>query len=163
METLDLTDLVSSIEARVAYLLATQQRQVNSNQQSYDGEVVSRFTGAPRGTRRLTPSGYPPVFRHYTHGNTIRSIVSEGHLAPGKVPYAKCSQMSRAYWDDLKGVFLTAPEFSGRDVGVPDSKFFVDLQLDPRIPIIEIENGIYLIPTEHVIPIQINATNYLEF
>ncbi|MFA6319258.1 MAG: hypothetical protein WC943_17735, partial [Elusimicrobiota bacterium] len=79
------------------------------------------------------------VFRHYTTKEGLEAILKSKTLLNGYLPYIELVvYVARYVYEDLTGVFLTVPEASGRDVGVPsDQKYYVDLELPRGLPLIQ--------------------------
>lgn len=81
------------------------------------------------------------VFRQYVRTedewNTIRST---GMLIPGMLCFYENGGPHGVPYRDLVGVFLTTPEFKPDDVGVPDSKRYVDFQLPSGIGMLHLSH-----------------------
>lgn len=124
---------------------------IRSEPTVYSGLVLNNRTvvyGLPPAEhatiRRLTPDETAKMtFRHYTKGSIVKEIVGSGVLKPGRTAYVK----SPFVYVQMLGVFLTTPATSPDDVGLDESyDSWVDVKVDPVIPVFYVERGIYLIP-----------------
>ena len=66
------------------------------------------------------------IFRQYTTMAGLVAILGSQVLIPGPLFF---SYNGGAHYLKLVGAFLTVPEFSPQEVGVPNNPFYVDLQL----------------------------------
>ena len=84
------------------------------------------------------------TFRHYSTPSGIAVIRAQRALIAGPVAYVS----SPYIYTDLTGVFLTDPTATQAEVGLDASihSAHVDFKIDPRLLVIKIERGIYLIP-----------------
>lgn len=117
----------------------------------YSGLTVNNRTvvyGLPpaeyANVRRLTSDETARiVFRHYTRGSISKEIEASRKLKPGRTAYVS----SPFVFVQMLGVFLTTPAFPPENIGLDESyDAWIDLKVDPRIPVYYIQAGIYLIP-----------------
>lgn len=132
-------------EDMISVLMNRDEKIISSYQAGFDGNLVIRYSGVPREAEIVIAND--TIFRHYTSlPEDYYRIIKTSKLKGGNVPYARTSSMSKVYWEDLKGIFMTIPDYISRDVGVPDSNHFVDFRLQRNLKIIRLESGIFLIP-----------------
>ncbi|MBI5881553.1 MAG: hypothetical protein HZB91_00380 [Elusimicrobia bacterium] len=90
------------------------------------------------------------IFRHYTTKEGLEAVLKSKSLQNGFLPYIELVvYVARYVYEDLTGVFLTVPEVSGRDVGVPsDQRYYVDLQVPKDFPLLQPDPNypIFLVP-----------------
>ena len=139
-------------------LLLRPEVQIKCEQRGFDGELLLRYEGIPKGTRLINSGN--EVYRHYSSQENLESIRRENLLKSGRVPYARISPGCKCYWDNLRGIFITRPEFKAADVGVPASKYYIDFKLVENLPLVQIENKILLIPELEGLPLEV-AINIL--
>jgi len=110
------------------------------------GSLSMKYEGKPSGIR-LYPHEGVVVFRHYfRRESTVRRSIEQGFVQAGRSAYAKASRRSKAFWVDVRGIFLTVADFTADKVGVGESAFYLDCILDPAIPVLHIEDGVWIVP-----------------
>lgn len=114
---------------------------------SYGKDIVKvESEGIPARARLLKEEEVANlVFRHYSlKADLIRET---SMLKAGTTPYVE-SQGERFWigYVQLKGIFMTTKEFLPKQVGVFPEQY-VDFKIDPKIAVLELEPGIYLIPS----------------
>lgn len=109
--------------------------------------------GLPWSFRVHQPSlaaGPETLFRYYTRDDILANILFSGMISNGSLPYIEASPyISRKYFHDLTGAFLTLPGVDGREVGVgAEAGRYVDLRLPPDLPVVQPSRSypIYLVP-----------------
>lgn len=143
-------EYVQSLQA----LLNKAEKQTSFSQRGIDGPIETRYSGVPYGAKLATAND--TIFRHFVGlEDRYAQILTSSRLKAGPVPYARAVPDSKSLWDDLKGVFITTPEFEAHQVGVPQSRFFVDFTLPSHLPMIEVQKGIYLLPNISGAPIEV--------
>lgn len=120
--------------------------------QSGDGHVTVRYKGCPLGSTLKVVQESDRFRIYYRRKETLDSILMSG-IRPAIVPYAQISQGSSAYYDELRGIFLTLPGVSPSDVGVPGKQQFVDVGLPSGLRLIQLkdnkhEPNIFLLPIQ---------------
>ncbi|MFA6003623.1 MAG: hypothetical protein WC881_06105 [Elusimicrobiota bacterium] len=123
------------------------ERVLNPGHNDTHEEMVDVY-GVPEAVRQVSSEGR--IFRHYTTAEGMKSILQEGGLWNGFLPYIELARgVSHKSFKDLEGVFLTLPGMGGDRVGVPSRTFdhYVDIRISSKLPVLEVEPGrIFLIP-----------------
>ena len=90
------------------------------------------------------------IFRHYSTPAGAQAIRSAHQLVAGPVSYVA----SPYIYTDLTGVFFTDQNTKQEDVGLSSSihSAYVDVKIDPRLIVIRLERGIYLVPGPSEVP-----------
>lgn len=159
-DNLSILDIREAHETWVKELVKKRQKQTQFEQYGIDGNILQRYDGVPGGTKIVIAQD--TVFRHYTTIDFYPNIIGTSKLLSGKIPYAMVSTRFRAYWDDLKGIFVTNPNYEAKKVGVGDRTYYLDFTLDPKVLLLQIEEAILLIPNigdqKIEVPINIQKT-----
>ncbi|MBI5622553.1 MAG: hypothetical protein HY924_02110 [Elusimicrobia bacterium] len=130
---------VKDMQAVPVYIHGTSERVKTVRPKAEEGVASKQDLTSPRA-----------VFRHYTTKEGLEAILSSKALLNGYLPYIELIvYVARYIYEDLSGVFLTVPEASGRDVGVPpEQRYYVDLELPKGFSLIQPDPiyPIFLVP-----------------
>lgn len=138
-------------------LLSKPEEIISDIQYGIDGDLIRIYSGAPKGSVQEVHDG-KTTFIHYTKNlERLNEIIEGSALNAGPVPYMFVGHGLKYTWIDLKGVFLTKPEFSPSHVGIPSSLHFVKFKLDSNVPVIKMGNvnNIWLIPGDSNLKVKI--------
>jgi len=118
------------------------------------------YKGIPRTVVRLKREEVQNlVFRQYRSPETVQKILKEKRLQAGGTPYVfSHSEMQKETYVDLTGIFLTSTGFRDREVGVSYPSY-VDVKINPDVPILIVEAGIYIIPGPPGISVPVEIIN----
>jgi len=112
-----------------------------------------RVQGVPPSIRAVRPVPDAPldqtqrwskpgtVFRHYTTKEGLEAILASGVLHNGYRPLmTNLGTGVQNYYEELTGVFLTAPTVKGNVVGTPKERypFYVDFKLPGNLPLLDV-------------------------
>lgn len=117
--------------------------------------------GVPQNVKLVPTQGVR--FRHYVNSReNLDKIVKDSSLLSAYVPYIQLEPgLRRRAFTDLTGVFLTKPGHTGRDVGVDDTRgrlSYVDIELDPKVPVLQLDEKIFVIPLPRRYPLWMEET-----
>lgn len=110
-----------------------------------DGPLYYEARGVPKSAKwRLVEPG--EVFRHYVGDLTaLNAVVQSSELRSGNRPYLEGGGNSIFVFKDLTGIFLTTPSHSSHFVDA-GSSLYVDFSLPPGTKVLELRDGITLLP-----------------
>ncbi|MCM0604929.1 MAG: hypothetical protein KA715_02460 [Xanthomonadaceae bacterium] len=110
-------------------------------------KTLSTITGVPKTVKKIEVQP-AIVFRQYV-GHGIDEIIERSELKSGNLPYIIAGGGgSREFYESLTGVFLTSPNVSPSEVGLPANKNYdyVDFVIHTNTGLLQIEEKIFLIP-----------------
>jgi hypothetical protein len=105
------------------------------------------FKGFPPGVKILTLAQRKKLkLLQYT--KKVDEIVNTQRLLPGARPYIDADAHQRVYYNDLTGIFLSSPvnDPQNLQLGLTRASDYVEVEIDPQVPLLQILPGIYLIP-----------------
>ena len=110
-----------------------------------DGQDIRFMAGVPAGTKLVTAKSIA-IARHYSPA--VDAIRSSGSLKAGPRPYIHSLSHVRDEYQELTGIFFTIPEHDPADLwmGLDESSPYIDFVLPAGIGVLEVEEGVYLIP-----------------
>lgn len=143
------SSLVQRVNRIAHELLLRKGKSAAERDLSYGKDIVKIETEAiPARVRRLEIWDVQgQIFRHYTSQNQIEVISRDSILKAGPTPYVESQgERFRITYSALKGVFLTSPSYSPKQVGVFHQPY-IEFTIDSKMPVLELEPGIFLIPS----------------
>ncbi len=123
--------------------------------------VYRKTSGRPDSARVVVPG--ETVYRHYISDvdqdpeAIRRTIVMTRRLRAGRTPYVTGDlPWFRMTYPDVRGIFVTTPEWTSEKVGIFKNLPYVDFRFEAGTGLVELEPGILLVPgpLETEIPIR---------
>lgn len=141
--------LGENVSSKNANLLVSQIEQGIKTKKVIDTmeKSVNIITGVPKTVKKISVDP-TRVYRQYVNTG-IDDIIKHTILLAGNLPYVIAGGGgSREFYESLTGVFLTDPEVSPSEVGLPSSDHYdyVDFTLHSNTGLLQIEEKILLIP-----------------
>ena len=121
---------------------------IETGSKKFDGHQEFKSYGIPP-TAKFRTTKPEEVFRHFSQIENIEKIKQEQRLVAGNLPYiTRGKGTDRVSYVNLTGVFFTTSQFAPNNIGVEknSSTSYIDFTLPPGTEIIELEDGVFLVP-----------------